>query len=322
MTTAYAHPNIALIKYWGKQAKPGNLPATASLSITLSELTTTTSVCDAKTDTFWINGEVVDDAKITGFLRLLRDEFDFSPLQVNSVNNFPTSAGLASSASGFAALARAIDEHCNLGLDDQTLSGWARQGSASAARSIFGGFVTLEAPHWQANPQADAEYWDLRVVVAVTSLAAKQVSSTDGMERSRKTSDYFSAWLETADADFSEAMAALQTREFDRLANAAEKSCLKMHGVMLASHPALMYWNATTVSCMHAIRSLREQGTDVFFTNDAGPQIKAVCLPQSVDTVARTLRAIPGVAEVITCGLGNGATLMQETAPNSKPDPN
>ena len=319
MTTAFAHPNIALIKYWGKQPQPGNLPATPSLSITLSNLVTTTRIDDAETDEFCLDRVVRDDAKVASFIRLLRNEFSIGQLKIDSTNNFPTSAGLASSASGFAALARAINSHCHLGLADQELSTWARRGSASAARSIFGGFVTLEPPNFHATSLADPNYWELQVVVAVTSRATKDVGSSAGMERSRKTSDFFTAWLETADSDFDEAMAAVRNIDFEKLADVSEKSCLKMHAVMLTSIPTLAYWNSTTISCMDSIRRLRADGTEVFFTNDAGPQVKAVCRPTSVNTVAQTLRDIPGVQDIVICGLGGGARLTPDAAQKNAP---
>lgn len=307
MTTARAHPNVALIKYWGKQAKPGNFPATPSLSITLSELTTTTRVDDADEDALVLNGNPSRDAKIVEFVAALRTEFGFGPLAIETDSNFPTSAGLASSASGFAALITAIDAHCGLELDAAVRSQFARRGSASAARSLFGGYVTLEPPNWQARPLAAPEHWDLRVAVAVTSTAPKKIGSTEGMERSRLTSPYFDAWVGTAAADFEDAVAAINQRDFDKLTDVAELSCMKMHGLMLTSKPALNYWNGASVDCMNLVRELRAAGHGVFFTNDAGPQIKAICLPAEIHRVAAELRGVPGVIEVLESRLGGGA---------------
>ena len=310
MTTAHAHPNIALVKYWGKQEKPGNLPATPNLSITLAGLTTVTHVTDAPTDHFVLNGEAHRDPKLERWLHTLRDSFDIPPLRIDSGNDFPTSAGLASSASGFAALITAVNAHCELGMNDDMCSEWARIGSASAARSIFGGFVALVPPQWQALRLAPHEHWPLEVVVAVTSNEAKSVSSGEGMERSRLTSPYYNAWLRDAATDFADASQAISDQDFGALAAVAELNCLKMHALMLTSQPTLSYWTPASLACMDRVRALREEGENVFFTVDAGPQIKAVCLPDSADTVAAALAETPGVIDIIRSPLGDGAKVV------------
>ena len=310
MTTAHAHPNIALVKYWGKQEKPGNLPATPNLSITLAGLTTVTHVSDAPSDTFILNSKETSDPKLVRWLEALRGTFDVPPLQIDSGNDFPTSAGLASSASGFAALITAINAHCDLGLNQEMCSEWARVGSASAARSIFGGFVALVPPQWQAIPMAKRDHWPLEVVVAVTSNEPKSVNSGDGMERSRLTSPYYNAWVRDATTDFAAASEAIERRDFPSLATVVELNCLKMHSIMLTSQPTLSYWTPASIACMDRVRSLREEGHDVFFTVDAGPQIKAVCLPASADAVASALSETPGVLEVIRSSLGEGARVV------------
>ncbi|MDP6185878.1 MAG: diphosphomevalonate decarboxylase [Pseudomonadales bacterium] len=310
MTTAYAHPNIALVKYWGKQEKPGNLPATPNLSISLAGLTTVTHVSDAPSDTFILNSKETSDPKLVRWLEALRGTFDVPPLQIDSGNDFPTSAGLASSASGFAALITAINAHCDLGLNQEMCSEWARVGSASAARSIFGGFVALVPPQWQAIPMAKRDHWPLEVVVAVTSNEPKSVNSGEGMERSRLTSPYYNAWVRDATTDFAAASEAIERRDFPSLAAVAELNCLKMHSIMLTSQPTLSYWTPASIACMDRVRSLREEGHDVFFTVDAGPQIKAVCLPASADAVASALSETPGVLEVIRSSLGEGARVV------------
>ena len=310
MTTAHAHPNIALVKYWGKQEKPGNLPATPNLSISLAGLTTVTHVSEAPSDTFILNSKETSDPKLVRWLEALRGTFDVPPLQIDSGNDFPTSAGLASSASGFAALITAINAHCDLGLNQEMCSEWARVGSASAARSIFGGFVALVPPQWQAIPMAKRDHWPLEVVVAVTSNEPKSVNSGEGMERSRLTSPYYNAWVRDATTDFAAASEAIERRDFLSLAAVAELNCLKMHSIMLTSQPTLSYWTPASIACMDRVRSLREEGDDVFFTVDAGPQIKAVCLPASADAVASALSETPGVLEVIRSSLGEGARVV------------
>lgn len=310
MAVAVAHPNIALVKYWGKRPGCGNVPATPSLSITLDGLTTRTRVDAAAENSLEINGERRRDAKVAGLVAALRDEFALPAMRVTSCGNFPVGAGLASSASGFAALVTAVDETFSLGLPQSARAVWARRGSASAARSVFGGFVALD-PDAGAATVLDRDEWPLEVVVAVTSDAAKAVSSTEGMTRSRNTSPFYGSWMQSTATDFDDACRAVHRRDFEALAATAEHSCLKLHALMLSTRPGLLYWNAATIDAMRAVRALRDAGTPVFFTIDAGPQVKAVCLPAAAATVADRLGELAGVKRVMRVGLGAGARLVE-----------
>ncbi len=319
--TAQAHPNIALVKYWGKRDGPENVPATPSLSITLSHLRTQTHVAfdpafSARRVT--LNGAIVQDAKIDACIDRLvaRAGRPLPPLRVETENNFPTAAGLASSASGFAALITAIDAALDLRLTDAERSVEARRASASAARSLYGGFATLagdDTPDsWIARPALDAAAWPLSVVIAICSEAPKAVSSTVGMIRS-KTSPYYARWVESAVTDFESARAAVVAHDFANLAQIAEANCLAMHAVMLSARPGLLYWTGATVECMACIRQLSADGERVFFTIDAGPQVKAVCETGSVDRVAAALGRVSGVKKVVTVGLGGPARVVRPT---------
>ena len=325
MATAQAQPNIALIKYWGKRDAALNLSATSSLSLTLRSLWTRTRVefdPALSADTMHLNGLAAPELLARGAdcLDLLRECAAVPTFaRIETQNNFPTGAGLASSASGFAALVLAASSALGLTLDPRDLSQLARRCSGSAARSLFGGFVTLAAGLRDdggdaiAEPLLDADAWPLRVVVAITSKAAKAVGSSEGMQRSRATSPFYAAWVDGADRDMAAARSAVLARDFAGLAAVSEFNDMKMHAVMLSSRPPLMYWNGVTVECMHAIRALREcDGLGVFFTVDAGPQVKAVCLPQDAERVASTLATVPGVIEVLSSELGPGATLIDD----------
>lgn len=311
MAVAVAHPNIALVKYWGKRPGPGNVPATPSLSITLDGLTTRTRVDAAAEDSLEINGERRQDGKVAGFVAALREDFALPPMRITSCGNFPVGAGLASSASGFAALVTAVNETFSLGLPAAARATWARRGSASAARSLFGGFVALD-PDAGAAAVLERDEWPLEVVIAVTSDVAKAVSSTEGMERSRNTSPFYGAWMRSTATDFDEACRAIRLRDFEALAATAEHSCLKLHALMLSTRPGLLYWNAATIDAIRAVRALRAAGVPVFFTIDAGPQVKAVCLPNAAATVADRLHELTGVKRVMRVGLGAGARVVEE----------
>lgn len=312
-TTAQAHPNIALIKYWGKSDTLVNLPSAPSLSITLDTLVTETTVTNTSgaTDVVWLDGEQTIDLKIAGWLVDLRQRFDIPPLEIHSSNNFPTASGLASSASGFAALITAINTHCSLGLDNNQCSIWARRASASAARSMQGGWASLAGPHWHVD-SIDSD-WSMRVIVAITDSQRKSVSSSVGMAQTKDTSPYYPAWVETTNQDFAQALGLVEAQDFAGLAELAEHSCLKMHGVMLSSQPGLIYWKPATLAVIHAIRELRADGLPVFFTIDAGPQVKAICLPEAAEAVEQKLKSIEGVQKTLNVGLGPGARLASRT---------
>jgi diphosphomevalonate decarboxylase len=317
---AQAQPNIALVKYWGKRDDALNLPAVGSLSITLASLWTRTRVVldpALAADELTLDRRAArpqERARVQRMLAQLRARCGSAThAHVESTNNFPTAAGLASSASGFAALAVAAGRAYGLELSCAELSRLARQASGSAARSIFGGFVEMAAGTAAdgndsvAQPILEAEAWPLEVVIAITSSGEKAVGSTEGMVRTALTSPYYAAWVDTSPQDLVAARAAVLKRDFEALATVSEHSCLKMHALALSADPGLVYWNGATVEALHAIRALRGAGNGVFFTIDAGPQVKAVCLPGQAAPVVAALRALPGVAKVLHTGLGAGA---------------
>ena len=309
MTTAIAHPNIALVKYWGKQNKILNHPASPSLSITLDSLITKTKVSASTETRLLLNGKRNEDLKVARFLDLFREKFELPPVSVETDNNFPTGAGLASSASGFAALVTALNENFQLGLSPSTLSEWARRGSASAARSIFGGFVTLQGPNWKADQLAKELHWDLEICIVVINEGPKKISSTTGMKTSEATSPFYLEWIKSADSDFEIAKKAIIERDFVKLSEVSEQNCLKMHSVMHTSQPAISYWAPGTVLAMELVREIRSTGTPAFFTMDAGPQVKVIYPKQWRKTVQKSLEELKNV-RLIWAGIGPGAHLI------------
>jgi diphosphomevalonate decarboxylase len=318
---ARARTNIALVKYWGKADPALNTPAVGSISITLADLWSDTRVefdPDAPTDSLLLDGrnDAGQTARVSAFLDLVRAMAGVGhAARVVSENNFPTAAGLASSASGFAALAAAATAALGLKLDSRALSILARRGSGSAARSIFGGFVEMhrgraaDGSDAFAEPLAAAEHWPLQVVIAVTARGPKSVGSTLGMDSSAATSPFYDQWVATSPRDLRVAREAIRVRDFQALAEISEHSCLKMHAMAQATRPPLVYFKGATVDCLHRVRELRAAGTGVFFTIDAGPQLKAVCLPEAVGPVRAALAEVPGVETVLATGLGPGVVL-------------
>ena len=309
MTTAIAHPNIALVKYWGKQNHILNYPASPSLSITLDSLITKTKVSASTETRLLLNGKRNEDLKVAKFLDLFREKFKLPPVCVETDNNFPTGAGLASSASGFAALVTALNENFQLGLSLSSLSEWARRGSASAARSIFGGFVTLKGPNWRADQLAKEPHWDLEICIVVINEGPKKISSTTGMKTSEATSPFYLEWIKSADSDFEIAKKAIVERDFVKLSEVSEQNCLKMHSVMHTSQPAISYWAPGTVLAMELVREIRSAGTPAFFTMDAGPQVKVIYPKKYRTIIQKSLEELKNV-RLIWASRGPGAHLI------------
>jgi diphosphomevalonate decarboxylase len=318
-----ARSNIALVKYWGKANSEINTPAVGSISITLDGLWTDTEVrfdSSLTEDRLELNGAERSDQleRVSRCLDLVRKLAGTdTKAEVWSNNNFPTGAGLASSASGFAALVGAATAALDLDCPSRELSILARRGSGSAARSVFGGFVEMykgiegDGSDSFAEPLAEAGHWPLKVLVAITAKGEKAVGSGPGMSLSAETSPYYKEWVSAHPADLDVARRAIAARDFESLVDVSEWSCLKMHAAAMSTVPPLVYWNGATVDCLNRVRELRSDGVPVFFTIDAGPQVKAVCLPGAEADVRAGLEAVNGVREVIVTGLGPGLERLQ-----------
>lgn len=320
---ATANANVALAKYWGKRDETLNLPYTGSISVTLAGLNTTARVrfdADCKRDRIVMNGEEVDGVegqRVRSFLDLVRQRAErHAHAEVEVATNFPVAAGLASSASTFAALALAASHALGLSLPPRELSALARRGSGSAARSVFGGFVewlpgeASDGSDSCAVQLAPPEHWPLGVVVAITEPGRKRVGSRAGMAYALK-SPFFPAWLESHDADLDAVRQGILGRDLATTGRAAEANCLKMHAVSLAASPPLLYWNPSTLGVIRRVAQLRQEGTEAYFTIDAGPQVKVICpLPQR-DTVAAAIRQVDGVQRVLLSEPGGGAALVE-----------
>ena len=319
--TAIAHPNIALVKYWGKRDVALNLPAVPSVSLTLSGYRTRTTVTfGTDKDEVVLDGVPRDDARVARVLDLVAP--GCGPARVVSDNDFPTAAGLASSASGFAALVVAAAEAAGRDLDRRALSAIARRGSGSACRSLWGGFVA-----WRMGTRSDGEdsvgepiaaedHWDLRLVVALVSEASKAVGSTEGMIRSAATSPYWDAWVALGAPLVGDACAAIAARDLDRLGAAMETSTFAMHATMHTASPPLIYWHPATVAVIAAVHALRSRGVAAYATMDAGPQVKILCAADDVDTVQQAVA--PHAIRTDVHAPGKGARIVPD-APSEAP---
>jgi diphosphomevalonate decarboxylase len=325
MIKAIAHPNIALAKYWGKRNEELNLPAVGSVSITLDALKTETEIqfIENEYDIIEFNGKLPaedEQKKLSKFIDKFRQISGIDKkVELITNNNFPTSAGLASSASGFAALSKASSKLFGLEFSDRELSVLARQGSGSAARSLFGGFVewhkgTLEdGSDSFAEQIADKSSLPLSIIIAVTSKESKKISSRIGMHNSSLTSPFYKAFVDTSPNDILEIKNAILEKDFMKLADFSMKSTVKMHAVMMTSNPPLFYWNHKTYEIIELVQDLYNNGENVFFTIDAGPQVKIVTTEGNAPQILNELKQINQIDEIYVCNLGNGAEIIEET---------
>ena len=349
-----AGSNIAFIKYWGVvdgtiAAASGqqpvaiddlNIPLNNSISMTLADAHTTTTVAwdnsaNLPTDRISIDGvqlECAPAGRIVAHLDRLRALAGVSDkARVVSNNNFPMASGIASSASGFAALTVAASAALGLQLDATQLSAVARQGSGSASRSLFGGFVewkrgwgeetgeeeSLLSSHAAlldsrsvAHQMHDEGHWALQDIIAIVSAGAKRVSSSSG-HRLAATSPFNVARTQRVGGWLATVRRAIAERDLSLLGPVLEADALAMHGVMMTSAPSLLYWQPGTLEVLHAVRAWREQdGVPVYFTIDAGPNVHLICEAETAAEVERRLRGLAAVRRVLASGLGTGPQLL------------
>jgi diphosphomevalonate decarboxylase len=309
-----ASPNLAILKYWGKRDDRSNLPDTPSLGVTLSGLVTETTVrADAERDLVMVNGEPQAERRYEPFFRHLRERLGVTTcFRAESTNSFPTGAGIASSASGFAALAIGAAAAAGLHPDRAELSRMARVGSASAARSCFGGFVLLPAGGHAAEQVYPPNHWpELRVVVAVVERAAKPLSSRDAMRRCKDTSPYYDAWVRSSVSLVPEALEALSHRDLSRLGELARISFMRMFATMMGAVPPVLYWRPESLGLIELCRRLRERGIGAHETMDAGPQVKIFCLERDVPAIVGAIHEEYPRVTTIEAGVGLGARLAE-----------
>ena len=314
---AIAHSNIALAKYWGKANVEQNLTAVPSLSMTLDALSTRTEVYfdpALSEDELQLDGKQQSGRtkqRVSQLLDRIRAKADtVCRARVISSNNFPTAAGLASSASGFAALAMAASSAAGLRLSSAEISSLSRASSASAARSVFGAYVALNARALSAEPVLNPDEFPLAMLVAVTAKGPKKVGSTEGMTRTAQTSPYYQAWLDRAPAVYDRIRVALLEKQFEALGEAVEESAMMMHASMLAAKPAIRYFRDVTIAAMQRVEDLRDQGIPAYYTMDAGPHVKVLTLPEHAEVVERELRSVAQIQDVISCRPGPAAYLI------------
>jgi len=317
--------NIAFVKYWGVADETLNIPLSNSISMTLADAHTTTTVAWDQTgaqasDFFVLDGVAQSPARsqrLTQHLDILRGLAGVTwRASVVSQNNFPTASGIASSASGFAALTVAGCAALGLNLSPTRLSAIARRASGSASRSLFGGFVEWAQGTGDADsvavPLYGPEHWDLCDLVAVVSGEEKKLSSAGG-HLLAKSSPLLDGRIAHVGGWLTEVRRALAERDIHRLGPIIELDALAMHSVMMTSSPSLLYWQPGTLEILHAVRRWREEdGLAVYFTIDAGPNVHLICTAEVAGEIETRLHGLGGVERVIASRPGPGPQLLNE----------
>jgi diphosphomevalonate decarboxylase len=321
--TAIACSNIAFVKYWGKRDEALRLPLNSSLSMALSQATTTTTVEFASHmsgDEVAIDGTRAQPnarRRVVRHLDRLRQIAGIDqPARVASRNSFPADAGIASSASGFAALTVAAAHAAGMELPLKALSSLARLGSGSAARSIPGGFAewhggTGHDSSWSEQIAPPRHWPELRDIVAVLNRGAKPVSSTDGMTLAL-TSPHLDARLALIPGRLERVRQAVLDRDIKTLGEVSEEEAIELHLIAMSSRPPIFYWSPATVALIHRVLAWRSQGLEVYFTIDAGPNVHLLCLEETAGSIVSALEGMGEVQQIIVNAAGPCACLCEE----------
>lgn len=319
--SARAHTNIALVKYWGKKDPQLIIPQTDSLSLTLDKFFTDTTVefiPSLKHDNLVIDGHTVAPQKmvkvtaVMNQVRSLSHQHYFA--KVISQNNVPMAAGLASSASAFAALALAASTAAGLHLSPHDLSRLARRGSGSATRSIFGGLVEWHAgvddASSYAEPIMEQVDFGIEMIAILIDTKQKKVSSRGGMQLSVTTSPFYPAWRKVVAADMQAMKVAISKRDINQMGHIAEENAMRMHALTMSADPAYTYLEGATIKAINLIKGLREQGINCYYTMDAGPNVKVIYDHQDRPRIIDKLAPVFGKDHLIIAQPGPGAHLI------------
>ena len=318
-TVAIAHPNFALVKYWGKKDSKQNRPAMSSISVTVNSMISKTKIfknSQSNHHKLFING--IEESDLSKILPPLEYLSEFSRtdeyLVIESQNNFPTSSGLASSASGIASFVTAYEAHYNLCLDINHKVKACMLGSGSAPRSLIGGFVLMDhKDNYRCSQILKEPEWPLDVLICIASKEPKKISSRKGMEISKKTSPIYQDWLDVNDKHINLALNAIKDKDMAALQIVTEENCKLMHEVMKTSIPSISYMTDLTYSCLSEIENLRSLGHKLFYTIDAGPQVKIICDPTSSEIMKNRIIETTDVIDIIHAGIGGPPKILNES---------
>lgn len=320
--TAIAPANIAFIKYWGKKDEKLRIPANDSISMNLSSAFTTTTV--EFSSSYYLDEIYYGDNKMeVQELQRVIDHLDRirklanvqTKAKIVTQNSFPKAAGIASSASGFAALTLAAVDALGLKLSEKELSILARIGSGSACRSIHDGFVEWRAGNASNDSYAyslyNEKYWDLRDIIVVVSEDKKKITSTKGHENAG-SSIFFETRMKNLPQRIVKLKEALQNKAINEFGELVEEEAIELHTIMMTQKPALFYWNSATLEIINRVRQWRIEGLIVYFTIDAGPNVHLICEKKEEKRVLENIKELNFVKDVIINSPSVGARLINK----------
>jgi len=320
--SARAHTNIALLKYWGKADPTLIIPTTTSISLTLREFYTETSVEFDPTlahDQIFLDDQAMDqkgNQKVSNFLDLVRKQANLKTFAtVRSYNHVPTAAGLASSASAFAALAGAASAAAGISTEPTDLSRLARRGSGSASRSIFGGFVQWnkgQDDHSSvAVPLQTQVDWPIQLLTVVVSDQPKKIDSRGGMQNALTNSPFYQTWVDRTNASVPLMQAAIENHDLKQIGSLAEANALEMHAQNSVATPPFNYLTDVSWAIINLVQDLRQQGIPVYATMDAGPNVKLISNPRDTELIQNALLQILPDAKIEVATPGPGIEIWE-----------
>ena len=291
--TVRSYANIAIIKYWGKKAEKEMVPATSSISLTLENMYTETTLsplpADAKADAFYINGQFQNEAehaKMSKIIDRYRPE-GAGFVRIDTKNNMPTAAGLSSSSSGLSALVKACNAYFQLGLNRRELALEAKFASGSSSRSFYGPLAAWDKDSGEIYPvETDLK---LAMIMLVLEDQKKPISSRDGMKLCVETSTTFEDWIRQSEQDYKDMLIYLKENDFKKVGELTEKNALAMHATTKTATPSFSYLTDASYEAMDFVRQLRKQGESCYFTMDAGPNVKVLCLEENLEHLSELL---------------------------------
>ena len=310
MVKVKSYANIAIVKYWGKKDAEKMIPATSSISLTLNDMFTETEMefikdedikiavekemkngnCKDKfwgmTDLFYLNGELQDSVhteKISKVVDLFRENRN-QKVKISTTNNMPTAAGLSSSSSGLSAIIKACNKIFEKNYTQSELAKISKFGSGSSSRSFFGPIAAWDKDTGEIyEVKTDLK---LAMIVLVLNENKKKISSRNGMELCAKTSTYFDEWVKQSEIDFINMKKYLAENDFEKVGTLTEENALRMHKTTETANPPFSYFNEKTYEAMDFVKNLRNNGEKCYFTMDAGPNVKVLCLEEDLEKLA------------------------------------
>lgn len=287
-----SYANIAIIKYWGKADAEKMIPSTSSISLTLESMYTETKLTfleNADADLMYIDDveqgekELAKASKVLNLFRTNKSQY----VKIETWNNMPTAAGLSSSSSGLSALVKAANDLFEAGKSQTELAQIAKFASGSSSRSFFGPLAAWDKDTGEVFPvKTDLK---LAMIMLVLNDKRKPISSRDGMKLCTETSTSFPVWIKQSEQDYKDMLGYLATNDFEKVGQLTEANALRMHDTTTTARPSFSYLTEKSYEAMEAVKKLRQQGERCYFTMDAGPNVKVLCLEEDLERLADVL---------------------------------